>query len=74
MSNYDSNQLQLSLIAFTQAAKGIAASQKEYFDACIDNGFTESQALYLTYHYNAFLFQEGNYKDGSNDSDGDDGY
>lgn len=74
MSGDDGNELQLGLIALTQAAKGIATSQKEYFDACIANGFTESQALYLTYHYNMFLFQERDYGGNDDDPDEDDGY
>ncbi|WP_347786924.1 hypothetical protein [Levilactobacillus brevis] len=72
--NNKENDLQLALTAFAQSAVGIAIAQKKYFDACIDNGFTEKQALYLTYHYNNFLFNEGFYNDDYEQSESEDDY
>lgn len=72
MSNDDENDLALSFIAFAQAADSVANCQKVYFDACIKHGFTETQALYLTYHYDPMLFNETFGYDSSNDDDQDD--
>lgn len=69
------NDLSLAFAVLTQGAYAIAVAQKKYFDSLIGQGFSESQALYLTYHYDPLIFSEQNGSSGDGDDSSDsDGY